>query len=242
MKRRWVLVLITANLVGLGVLIVLWPNFMIGPGPLAPAHVELAGDCFACHLPFRGAAAQDCRNCHAITTIGLLTTKGGKLTSPGPKIAFHQQLNTQNCLLCHTGHEGSARALGHRQSFSHTLLLPAAGAKCETCHASPDTTIHRGVGTNCGQCHRQDGWKPADFDHTRFFLLEGPHAAPCATCHINSDTSRYTCFGCHEHQPDAIRVQHVREGIPDFANCAQCHRSTRGEHGERRSGERGDDD
>jgi hypothetical protein len=72
--------------------------------------------------------------------------------------------------------------------------------------------------------------------------LEGPHATPCATCHINHDTSRFTCFGCHEHQPDAIRAKHVREDIPNFENCAQCHRSTRGEHGERRSGERRDDD
>ena len=242
MKRRWVLALITANLVGLGALILLWPNFMISPGPLAGAHAELGADCFACHVPFRGAAAQQCVSCHAVATIGLLTTKGVKLTSSVSKVAFHQQLKTQDCLSCHTGHEGSALALGHRHSFSHALLLPAAGAKCEACHTQPDTAVHRGMSGNCGLCHSQDGWKPAHFDHTRIFLLEGPHATPCVTCHINNDTSRYTCYGCHEHQPDAIRAKHVREGIPNFDNCVQCHRSTRGEHDERGSGERQDDD
>jgi len=241
-SRRWTLALITANLAALGALIVLWPNLMISPGPVVPAHAELSSDCFACHVPFRGAAAKQCVSCHAVTTIGLLTTKGVKLASSARNIAFHQKLNTQNCLSCHTGHEGSALAVGHRQSFSHALLLPADGAKCETCHTSPDTTIHRGASANCGQCHSQDGWKPDHFDHTKFFLLEGPHTTTCATCHINNDTNRYTCFGCHEHQPDAIRAKHVREGIPNFENCAQCHRNTRGEHGERRSGERRDDD
>ena len=247
MKRRWVLALIAASLAGLGVPIVSWPNFMIAPGPLAPGHAELATDCFACHMPFRGVAAQTCVSCHAVATIGLLSTKGAKLTSSVPKVAFHRQLTTQNCLACHTAHEGSALALGHRQSFSHALLPPAAGAKCETCHTLPDTAIHRGAGANCAQCHGQQAWKPASFDHTGFFLLEGPHATPCATCHVDNDTTRFTCFGCHEHRPDAIRAKHIRKGIPDFENCARCHRSTREEHGERRpekrrSGERRDDD
>ncbi len=240
--RRWFLALITANLVGLGVLIVWWPNFMISPGPLTPAHADVATDCFACHVPFRGAVAPKCVTCHAVATIGSRTTKGAMLTSPRPKVGFHQQLSTPNCLTCHTGHEGSAFALGHRQSFSHALLQPAAGAKCETCHTAPDTAAHRGASATCGQCHGQQAWKPANFEHAKYFLLDGPHATPCATCHLNNDTGRYTCFGCHEHQPAAIRAKHVREGIPNFEDCARCHRSTRGEHGERRSGEREDDD
>jgi hypothetical protein len=242
-KRRWVLALITANLAGLGALIFYWPNFMVSPGPLAPAHAELTTDCFACHVPFRGATAQQCVSCHVVATIGLVTTKGVKLAPSGQKAAFHQQLATQNCLSCHTAHEGSALALGHQQSFSHELLLPAARAKCETCHTPPATTMHQGVTENCGQCHTQQAWKPANFDHSKFFLLEGPHATACTTCHINNDTSHLTCFGCHEHQPDAIRAKHLHEGIQNFENCAQCHRSAQGEHGERGSGKRreGDD-
>ena len=165
--------------------------------------------------------------------------KGRPVASPRAKVAFHQQLSKQNCMTCHRGHEGSALAFGSRASFSHDLLLPAVSAKCETCHTPPDTTIHRGMSANCGQCHSQQRWKPAKFDHAKLFLLEGDHNVACATCHVDNDTSRYTCFGCHEHQPDGIRAKHLREGISNFENCVQCHRSAHGEHG---SGEQGKDD
>jgi hypothetical protein len=142
-------------------------------------------------------------------------------------------------MACHIGHEGSVLALGGRKPFSHEMLSPAAGAKCETCHKSPDAKIHPIANANCGACHSPKGWKPATFDHAKLFVLEGPHNTPCANCHVNNDTSRYTCFGCHEHQPDKIRAKHVREGIPDFENCVKCHRSARDKDG---SGKRGDDD
>ena len=241
MRRRWVLGLIAANLIGLVALIFYYPNLMISPGPVTAAHSNVATDCFACHAPLRGAAAERCVACHVVADIGLRSTTGLKLASSSPKAAFHQQLTTQNCMTCHSGHEGSALALGHRQSFSHALLLPAARPQCETCHMAPATTIHRGVSANCSQCHTPEHWKPATFDHARLFLLEGVHDTACATCHVNNDTTRYTCYGCHEHQPDRIRARHVREGIPKFENCVQCHRSASGEdgeHGERGSGGR----
>ena len=239
MKRRWALALIAANLLGLGALVFTYPNFMISPGPLASAHAALATDCFACHVPLHGATSEQCVSCHAISDIGLRTAKGAPVASPRAKVAFHQQLSKQNCMTCHRGHEGSALAFGSRASFSHELLLPTVSAKCETCHTPPDTTIHRGISANCGQCHSQQRWKPAKFDHAKLFLLEGDHNVACATCHVDNDTSRYTCFGCHEHQPDGIRAKHLREGISNFENCVQCHRSAHGEHG---SGEQGKDD
>jgi hypothetical protein len=241
-KRRWILALITANLIGLGALIFYWPNFMVSPGPLSPAHAALNTDCFGCHVPFHGAAAAQCVSCHTVATIGLLTTTGVKLAPVGEKANFHQQLATQDCLSCHTAHAGSALALGGLPPFSHDLLPPSARANCASCHTPPNTPMHQGVIANCGQCHTQQAWKPANFDHSKFFLLTGPHAATCATCHINNDTSHYTCFGCHEHQPNAISAKHLHEGIQNFQNCAQCHRSARGEYGEGGSGGgRGDD-
>jgi hypothetical protein len=229
---RWFLGLIVAALVGAGALVVTRPGAMIAPGPVADGHAGLANDCFACHVPLRGASAQRCVGCHAVAMIGLASTKGVKRASASPKTAFHQQLASKDCLACHTGHAGSALA------FSHALLPAAAGAQCATCHAAPDTAVHRGAGANCGQCHGQQAWQPAAFDHARFFALEGPHAAPCATCHAGDDTSRFTCFGCHAHQPAAIRARHVREGMRNIENCAQCHRSRRGEHGGEHRGER----
>lgn len=55
--------------------------------------------------------------------------------------------------------------------------------------------------------------------------------------------SRYTCYGCHQHTPANIRGEHIEEGIRNFANCVDCHRSADEEDiggGERRDG--GDDD
>jgi Class III cytochrome C family len=237
--RRWVLALITANLLGLIALVFLYPDFMIGPGPLTPAHANLSTDCFACHAPLRGATSERCVSCHVISDIGLRTTRGAPVASAGAKVAFHQKLSTQDCMSCHTGHQGSALALATSKSFSHELLLPAARAKCATCHTPTDTTIHRGMSANCGQCHSQQAWKPATFDHDKLFSLDGDHNVACATCHPGNDTRRFTCYGCHEHQPDGIRAKHLDEGISNFENCVQCHRSAHDKHG---SGERGKDD
>ncbi|MCZ8108680.1 MAG: hypothetical protein O9972_63920 [Burkholderiales bacterium] len=88
------------------------------------------------------------------------------------------------------------------------------------------------------QCQSQDGWKPATFDHARFFVLDRGHNATCATCHKTSDRRQYTCYGCHEHTEANIRSKHVREGIQNFANCASCHRSAHGESRERGRRER----
>ncbi|HSO78654.1 MAG TPA: class III cytochrome C family protein, partial [Chromatiaceae bacterium] len=51
------------------------------------------------------------------------------------------------------------------------------------------------------------------------------HQAPCATCHERNDYSRYSCYGCHEHNPEKIRREHIEEGIRDFRNCVECHRT-----------------
>ena len=45
------------------------------------------------------------------------------------------------------------------------------------------------------------------------------------TCHTGNDYSRYTCYGCHEHTPAKIRAEHQEEGISNFTNCVECHRS-----------------
>ena len=59
MKRLpWLLIVIAANLVVLVALAFVYPHLMVSPGPLTRGHAELATDCFACHAPWRGAAAQ----------------------------------------------------------------------------------------------------------------------------------------------------------------------------------------
>ncbi len=239
MKRSWILAVVGLNLAALLALVFVYPHLMVSPGPLARGHEAIATDCFACHAPLRGAATDRCLTCHALATIGLRTTKGAPLKAATPRTAFHQQLTSGDCAACHVLHRGRAVGPTDRSAFSHDLLRPAARQNCQTCHAAPDTAVHRGLKVGCAQCHTPRGWEGAAFDHQRYFPLEGPHAADCVTCHTSTDYSRYSCYGCHEHQPDAIRANHRREGMGNIDNCVQCHRGG-GEHGE--GGEGGERD
>ncbi|OQW81291.1 MAG: class III cytochrome C family protein [Proteobacteria bacterium ST_bin15] len=233
MKRRWVLLLIAVNLIGLTALVFLYPHFMVAPGPLIPEHASLVTDCFACHAPLRGAVAERCITCHKVADIGLRTTAGAAVIRATPITPFHQGLTPQNCMACHTDHTTPALTSRTRPAFSHALLNPAIRDNCTSCHTAPKTAVHSAATAQCTQCHSQNAWKPATFDHARFFVLDKDHNATCTTCHTTSDRKQYTCYGCHEHTEANIRSKHIREGISNFTNCVSCHRSA---HGESRKG------
>lgn len=241
---RTVKLVLAANLLVLAVLAFAYPQFMIAPGALTSSHRSLEADCFACHAPLRGVQAQNCMVCHEPAQIGRLTTAGLPVAKPRTSVPFHQELIAQDCLACHTDHTGVMR-LRRQDRFDHALLQPDARKQCQACHPPPKDTLHQQITGNCGQCHRQDKWLPATFDHDRYFLLDRDHDTQCVTCHERNDYSRYTCYGCHEHTPANIRSKHVEEGIRNFANCVECHRSAdeddiRG--GDGHDGDWGDDD
>lgn len=249
MNGRWLWIVIAANLLVLVALAFIYPYLMVSPGPLVPEHAALATDCFACHTPLRGASAERCMVCHALPDIGLRTTKGvaTQVTlatgTTRLKTSFHQELTEQNCMACHSDHAGPKLTQRSRKMFSHALLRGETRERCASCHAAPSNAMHRnlGVGVDCAQCHKVEAWKPATFDHDKFFVLDKDHNATCATCHTTEDHSKYTCFGCHEHTPANVRRQHEEEGIRNFENCARCHRSADGERedgGDRKRGER----
>jgi len=70
----------------------------------------------------------------------------------------------------------------------------------------------------------------------RIIALAGPQNTSCATSHLGGNFPRYTCYSCHEHEPDQIRARHAEEGIRNIENCAHCDRSGPGEDGERERG------
>ena len=223
--KRLGLVLISANLIALLVLVFVFPQFMVSPGSLIPAHQDLNSDCFSCHAPLRGVEAARCVSCHALSDIGVRTTQGKAQGKGAMKIPFHQDLISQDCAACHTDHAGPRLTHHSRKPFSHSLLRPAIRDRCAACHEAPRNELHSGLARNCGECHSQEAWKPATFDHEKLFALVGEHAAPCATCHVNANLSQYTCYGCHEHTPRKIQAEHAEEGIRDFQDCVRCHRS-----------------
>ena len=85
-------------------------------------------------------------------------------------------------------------------------------------------------------------WKPATFDHDRFFPLDKDHIATCLTCHVGNNYKQYTCYGCHEHTPANMQAKHRDEGVSEsLDNCVRCLRSASGE-GERKGSREGGGD
>lgn len=217
-------IVLAANLVGLAVLAFSYPHLMVGPGKLIPGHHTLEADCFACHSPFAGATTERCIACHQPDEIGKVTTTGQPIEKPLTSTPFHQKLVEQDCLGCHSDHAGVKR-FRVAGRFNHALLHADARTECQSCHKAPSDSLHRQITGNCGQCHSEQKWVPAQFDHDKYFVLDRDHNVKCVTCHIRNDYGRYTCYGCHEHTPEKIRREHIKEGIRDFSNCVECHRS-----------------
>lgn len=223
MSRTLKLVL-AANLIALAVLAFVYPHLMVGPGKLIAGHHELETDCFACHAPFGGATAERCIACHKPEDIGRRSTTGQPIAKPLTSAPFHQELISDDCVACHSDHAGVKR-FRVAGRFKHALLQAGSRERCHTCHESPDDSLHRQITGNCSRCHTQDRWTPATFDHDQYFLLDRDHDVKCVTCHLRNDYSRYTCYGCHEHSPEGVRREHIEEGIRDFRDCVECHRS-----------------
>jgi hypothetical protein len=213
-----------ANLAALAVLAFVYPHLMVGPGKLIPGHGKLEADCFACHAAFKGADSRRCVTCHKPADVGRLTTTGQPVAKPLTSTPFHQKLISQDCVVCHADHAGVKRYY-QQGRFDHALLQKDARGQCQDCHKSPADSLHKQISGNCSQCHSQDKWLPASFDHNKHFELDRDHNTRCVTCHVSNDYSRYTCYGCHEHSLAGIRRKHIEEGIRDFDNCVECHRN-----------------
>ena len=223
-RSRLLKLILAANLIGLAVLAFVYPHLMVGPGKLIPGHKQLESDCFACHAALTGAASERCITCHKPAEIGRLTSKGLTIAKPLTSTPFHQKLISQDCVACHSDHAGVKRfrPQGH---FNHALLQKTMRDQCQTCHKSPTDALHKQITGNCSQCHSQERWTPATFDHDKYFALDRDHSTRCVTCHTSNDYRKYTCYGCHEHTPENIRREHIEEGIRDYTNCVKCHRN-----------------
>lgn len=224
MKMSRLTLIITINLVLLALLVFALPQLMVSPGQPIDAHADLASDCFACHTPFIGSTAEKCMGCHQVEEIGRLTTGGIPIDRENKQVAFHQQLIKDDCVACHSEHKGVKpfRPIGR---FSHDLLQVATREQCDSCHSKPGDALHQKIESNCIECHTNRAWLPATFDHQDYFRFDRHHDTACNTCHVDSIYATYTCYGCHEHSRSKIREEHLEEGIFDYENCVECHRS-----------------
>ncbi len=216
--------ILAVNLIAIAILVFVYPHLMVGPGKLIPGHQQLNEDCFACHAPLSGADSARCVACHKTADIGRLTTTGLPVTQPLTTTPFHQKLINQDCMACHSDHAGAKR-YRLQGRFNHALLQKETGDQCQSCHKTPTDSLHQQITGNCAQCHSQEKWKPATFDHLQLFELDRDHNVSCVTCHVRNDYRNYTCYGCHEHTPEKTRREHIKEGIREYSNCVECHRN-----------------
>jgi hypothetical protein len=195
--------------------------------------VDFAGQTFTCQGCHAGATSDPaslsgdvdatCTACHA--------------TAAPEFMAEHAQTFGQACAGCHDG-------TGNMANFDHALVFALDGAhaplaceachaeqqfrgtpaECAGCHAEPE--IHAGVfGLECAACHTTEAWQPAALRAHTFPLDHGEEGmAACATCHTET-YAEYTCYGCHEHEPEEMTEEHAKEGISqvEMTACAACH-------------------
>ena len=163
--------------------------------------------CVGCHLPddvHRGSQGPQCSNCH--TTADWTSQKFDHARETGfALMGRHARLGCQDC---------------HR---SGNLKEPIP-KDCNGCHQADDRHAGR-LGADCADCHGNDRWRVASFDHaTRFhFALEGAHAnLDCHACHtgVAQDQKLGTeCGSCH-------RADEPHGGTLS-TKCKQCHGQTR---------------
>ena len=213
MRTRFV---VLALLFVIGIFVALQaPALFLNPGALIKGHGKIEGDCFQCHTPLLGPSDSKCIACHKIAEIGAKKPKTAR---------FHQGLAEKRCAGCHTDHIGKDAAKATRE-FNHTLLGPTWRVSCHECHNKPPDSLHKQVTAKCATCHTPEKWRPATFDHGRYFRFDRDHPADCASCHLDERYDQYTCYGCHEHSEAEVRKEHLEEGIRNFETCTECHRS-----------------
>ena len=91
--------------------------------------------------------------------------------------------------------------------------------RCETCHTLPPGHLE-GITTGCDECHTPAGWKPANFDHSKFPLIGSHQSLACEQCHPGGrfQGTSPACEACHQLPPNHLA------GIT--TGCAQCHSPT----------------
>ncbi len=195
--------------------------------------------CAACHAPddvHRGSQGRQCENCH--TPQSWATQRFDHARETGFALnGRHARIGCADC---------------HRSGDLHAPVPKDCGG----CHQSDDRHASR-FGPTCADCHGEDTWQVANFDHTgRFgFALTGAHASldchachtaeaataklgtDCVDCHRADEPHGKTlgrrCDDCHADTkwPD-VTFDHDQSAFPllglhTIVTCGQCHPSQR---------------
>jgi hypothetical protein len=212
---------------------------LVKPGDLVKGHARFEKKCEKCHEPFdKTKQSQLCRDCHE--QIDNDITK---------EIGFHghiHNIENRECHSCHTDHKGRDMDIIQldEEMFDHdktnfklkgnhkSITCESCHKKakfyrlprhdCVDCHEKDDS--HKGrMGRKCENCHIEDAWLPANFDHakTDFPLRNNHQNVGCQYCHVNErykDTPK-NCYFCHY-------LDDVHDGDHGI-KCHECHEDER---------------
>ena len=200
-------------------------------------HQQLAGFSLAQHSVDYNETPLTCESCHAQDRFASETLDCLTCHAEGDHeyLAAHLEEYGSDCLACHDGAD-------RMTDFDHNTVYPLEGGHadlacadchvehnyrtgpldCVACHADPE--VHLGdFGLECDRCHTASGWTPAALTRHTFPLDHGDQGElACETCHLDSYV-QITCYECHDHQPEDMRLAHGAEGIEDYEDCASCH-------------------
>ena len=192
----------------------LWRQAVV-PGDLSRSHGFLAGNCAACHAPFKEAGAGLCIGCHAAST-ALLQRQ---------PTAFHAQV--QICIGCHVEHRAGTRMpttmdhallaeIGERQSRA-TSAGPSAPESAMASTGLPQTNAVRPAVSSTRDQEGCGGATGCADEKVTSPPLSGSRL-PAAPSRMGSDESMLTCASCH-----ASKDRHSGFFGTD---CVQCHATT----------------
>ena len=190
-----------------------------------PVRFDVPGiECINCHYDDYASAknpdhvasgiSKDCTSCHKMNAF-----QWGGAGYNHDFFPLLQGHSTVSCSQCHTN--GGFKGLS---------------ADCVSCHQAdyngtknPDHVASK-FSSVCTSCHTlSPGWKPANFDHSKFPLKQG-HAGPaCADCHKNGNytSTAADCYSCHS--ADYNSTKNPNHGTSGYSKlCETCHTLTSG--------------
>ena len=206
------------------------------------SHLETTGFSLVLHPVDYSNQTITCTSCHPadLQTLDIQTCIDCHNNNDQVFMTDHLQQFGSDCMVCHDG-------VDRLSNFDHANFFPLDGkhesiqcadchidnvfrgtpTECWQCHEEPE--IHAGVfGLKCSYCHGTEAWSPANLQHHSFPINHGLEEQnlqlQCDTCH-GANYIDYTCYQCHEHQPDEILKKHLEEGITEeqLPACVDCH-------------------
>jgi hypothetical protein len=191
------------------------------------AFAPLPQDCVSCHreqytaasMPDHAAAGfpSDCGQCH-----NSLTWTGGAVFDHAQSANGYALVGAHALLRCADCHVPPGLSLN---------FTPANQNDCIACHTEQYQRAHGSGGfpTTCLDCHSQDSWSGANFDHSKWFPLRGEHDVSCNRCHtVQGDYTVFECTTCHGQSQTDSRHREVNGYTYDSAACYRCHTNGRG--------------